>query len=148
MRLVLDTNIVLDLLHFADHRMQTLRAAIDDGEVQCFSDRECLAELERVSAYPKLSLAAPARGALIENYLRRVTVRDALAGEHYLLPRCRDRDDQKFLLLAARCAADLLVTRDTLLLRLARHRQRPCAIVTGERACELLATAKDPVRRS
>ena len=34
------------------------------------------------------------------------------------LPRCKDRDDQKFLELAARCAADLLVTKDKALLRL------------------------------
>ena len=56
------------------------------------------------------------------------------------LPRCRDADDQKFLVLAALCGADLLVTRDKLLLKLARHRHRPppFGIVTAATACRLL----------
>lgn len=37
------------------------------------------------------------------------------------LPRCKDPDDQKFLELAARCAARVLVTRDNSLLRLSRR---------------------------
>ena len=58
----------------------------------------------------------------------------------YALPRCRDADDQKFLIVAARCQADLLLTRDKLLLRLDRHRRLPppFSIVTAARACELL----------
>lgn len=141
MRLVLDTNIIMDLLHFADRKAQPLRAAIAAGQVQCFSDSECLAELERVVAYPQFGLEAQARSALINRYRGLITVLDACAKENYLLPRCRDADDQKFLILAARCRADLLVTRDKLLLKLAGHRQRPphCRIVTAETACQLLA---------
>lgn len=50
-----------------------------------------------------------------------------------------DADDQKFD-LAARCQADLLITRDKLLLKLAHHRHKPppCPIVTtAETACAL-----------
>jgi hypothetical protein len=45
-------------------------------------------------------------------------------------------DDQKFLILALRCRADLLITRDRLLLQLARHRRLPVpyAIVTAAAA--------------
>jgi predicted nucleic acid-binding protein len=39
-------------------------------------------------------------------------------GEAPKLPRCKDRDDQKFLELAARCEANLLVSKDKALLRL------------------------------
>ena len=47
MHAVLDTNIVIDLLHFADPTARTLREAIDRGELTCFTDQPCLAELER-----------------------------------------------------------------------------------------------------
>ena len=140
-RIVLDTNIVMDLLHFDDRHTQPLRRAIDDGRLQCFSDGECLAELERVTGYPAFGLDDAGRQSLLEKYLRQVTRCDAAADEDYRLPRCRDEDDQKFLILAARCRADLLITRDKLLLRLNRHRTLPpaCPIVTAQDAGKLLA---------
>jgi uncharacterized protein len=140
MRLVLDTNIIIDLLHFADREARPLLAAIDAGQLQCFSDSACLAELERVLAYPQFGLDAPARGALLDAYRRLVTLQDPGADENYPLPRCRDADDQKFLILAARCRADLLVTRDRLLLVLDGQRGRPppYRIGTAATACKLL----------
>ena len=140
MHLVLDTNIVMDMLHFDDRHTQALRGAIDRGQLQCFTDAECLAELERVTGYPEFGLDAPARAALLQSYLGRVTSFDAKAEENYPLPRCRDKDDQKFLILAARCQAEFLITRDKLLLRLNRHRQLPppFTILTAQTACQLL----------
>ena len=140
-RIVLDTNIVMDMLHFDDRHTQPLRRAIDDGRLQCFTDGDCLAELERVTGYPAFALDAPGRQSLFESYLSLVTRCDADGEEDYPLPRCRDADDQKFLILAARCRADLLITRDKLLLRLNRHRRLPPAspIATAQAACQLLA---------
>ena len=140
-RIVLDTNIVMDMLHFDDRHTQPLRSAIEDGHLQCFADGECLAELERVTGYPAFALDAGGRESLFEHYLRLVTRCDAAAGEEYPLPRCRDSDDQKFLILAARCHADLLITRDKLLLKLAHHRRLPppFTILTAQAACRLLA---------
>jgi len=139
-RLVLDTNIVMDMLHFANRFTLPLQTAIDSGQVCCFTDTPCLAELERVTGYPEFGMDDAARQALIENYRKFVVVCDADGEEDYLLPRCRDADDQKFLILGARCAADLLITRDKLLLKLARHRHKPppYGIVTAETACTLL----------
>lgn len=139
-RLVLDTNIVMDMLHFANRHTLPLQNAIDKGQFQCFTDSECLAELERVTGYPEFRLDAAARLRLMENYRGFVSVCNAEGEENYLLPRCRDADDQKFLILGVRCKADLLITRDKLLLKLARHRHKPLpyAIVTAETACSLL----------
>lgn len=139
-RLVLDTNIVMDMLHFTNRHTLPLQAAIRAGQVQCFTDSECLAELERVTGYPEFGLDAAARQLLMDNYRGFVSVHDADAEENYVLPRCRDADDQKFLILGARCHADLLITRDKLLLKLARHRHKPppYAIVTAEAALGLL----------
>ncbi len=140
-RIVLDTNIVMDMLHFDDRHTQPLRSAIDAGQLQCFADGECLAELERVTGYPAFALDDAGRQSLFDNYLRLVTRCDAQAEESFVLPRCRDEDDQKFLILAARCHADLLITRDKLLLKLAHHRRLPppFAILTAQAACQLLA---------
>ena len=142
-RIVLDTNIVMDLLHFDDRHTQPLRGAIDDGQLQCFTDEDCLAELERVTGYPAFALDDDGRRALLASYLRFVQRCDAAGEEDYRLPRCRDADDQKFLILAARCQADILVTRDKLLLRLARHRTLPprFAIQTAQDACRSLGIA-------
>lgn len=136
MRLVLDTNIVMDMLHFADVRTLPLQKLIGAKKMQCFTDSACLAELERVTAYPEFKLDANARVQLMEAYRKMTTVCEASGEENFLLPRCRDEDDQKFLILAARCAADLLITRDKLLLKLAHHRHKPPSfgIMTAEAA--------------
>ena len=147
LRTVLDTNIVIDLLHFSDARTRMLGIAIRDGRVSCFSDAGCLAELERVICYPEFGLDTLARQALMQNYRKFVIDCPANGEESHALPRCRDADDQKFLALAARCRADLLITRDKMLLRLARHRSLPppFAIVTAEAAGSLLLSpAENP----
>ena len=139
-RLVLDTNIVMDMLHFANVHTQPLLEAIASSRLVCFTDEDCLAELARVTGYPEFGLDDEARAALMARYREFVHICPSQGEENYPLPRCRDSDDQKFLILAARCQADLLITRDKLLLKLARHRQKPppFAIVTAEAACELL----------
>ena len=150
MRLVLDTNIVMDLLHFGDRHTHPLKTAIQTGEVQCFTDAECLAELERVTGYPEFALTHEKQSLLLETYRKFVQACEAQESENFFLPRCRDPDDQKFLILAARCHADLLITRDKLLLKLAHHRRipPPFAIITAEAACQLLGPlpTEDPAR--
>ena len=139
-RLVLDTNIIMDMLHFANPATAPLLAALTAGRVQALTDPDCLAELERVLAYPEFRLDAPAQKALLERYLNLPESLPGEAEEAYVLPRCRDADDQKFLILAARSGAGLLVTRDKLLLRLAQHKRTPppCPIVKADEACRRL----------
>lgn len=145
MKLILDTNAVLDLLHWQDERMAPLAAAIAAGRVQLLSDAPALAELERVLAYPRLGIAASQAGALLAAYQARLTLVPAPGEEATpaLLPRCRDADDQKFLELAQRAGADYLITRDRDLLRLAGSRRRPLAFViaTPEAAWQKMLTA-------
>jgi len=140
MRLVLDTNVVLEMLHWQDPRSAALLAALQNGRTSCHTDAACLAELQRVLAYPQIGRDDAAQAALLDRY-RSLAIETAVATEALPpLPRCRDADDQKFLELAARCRADLLVTRDRELLRLARNRRQPppFAIVTPERATAAL----------
>ena len=139
-RLVLDTNIIMDMLHFADPATHPLLAALAAGRVKALTAPDCFAELERVVAYPEFLLDTAAQIDLLERYR---ALAESLPGEEseaYVLPRCRDTDDQKFLVLAARGKADLLVTRDKLLLRLAQHKRTPppCPIVKADEACRRL----------
>ena len=122
LRLVLDTNVVLDLVVFDDAEVRPLRAAIERGDAIVFTCDECLAEFRRVLAYPRFALEAEAQDAAFERFraLARRVARPA-AQSSPGMPRCRDTDDQKFLALAWEVRADLLVTKDNALLELARR---------------------------
>lgn len=122
MRLVLDTNVVLDLTVFDDPCARALRAAIENAGATVFTCDECLAELRRVLAYPAFLLATAAQDAAFE-WIRLRSISVVLPAQPQVpgMPRCRDADDQKFLSLAWEVRADRLVTRDKALLELARR---------------------------
>ena len=125
MRLVIDTQVWLDWLVFDEPTLAGLRAAVGGGRAEVLIDGPCLAELERVLAYPlgrKVDVAACL--AACEKLVKRI-VPVAFEG----LPQCRDPDDQKFVTLAAAARADCLVTRDRELLRLARRCESRFAIL-------------------
>ena len=116
LRLVLDTNVVLDLFHWGNVHAVPIMAALESGQVECLADERTLDELQRVMSYPQLKLTPE---MAVDRYRRYAgLVRIVPAGDAPRLPRCKDRDDQKFLELAARCAANILVSKDKALLRL------------------------------
>ena len=123
MRLVLDTNVVLDLVVFGDPGVSALRAAIESGRVAVVTSGECLAELRRVLAYPRFGLDPGARDIAFAQF---ETLARALPDPppDPRLPRCSDPDDQKFLDLAWAGEAAALVTKDRALLDLARRIDR------------------------
>ncbi|MEO8443167.1 MAG: putative toxin-antitoxin system toxin component, PIN family [Betaproteobacteria bacterium] len=148
LRLVLDTNVWLDWLVFDDASVAPLKAAIAGAQAEIFIDDACAAELAAVLAYPlrKQILAADAQAACLAE-CRRVarnvtTSADIASPDPAPLPICRDADDQKFLELAHACRADFLVTKDLLLLKLARRKVRraPFGIVTPAQFSATLGT--------
>jgi putative PIN family toxin of toxin-antitoxin system len=116
LRFVLDTNVVLDLFHWANTDAVPIMAALESGQIRCFADARTLDELQRVLTYPQLKLTPEMIAERYARYSGLIVAVDA--GEAPKLPRCKDRDDQKFLELAARCGADVLVSKDKALLRL------------------------------
>jgi len=140
-RLVLDTHVWLDWLAFADRSVMPLKSALDEGCIDIFMDEPCEAELARVLAYPigkQVADEALQAARLIE--ARRLSSRPpqtASDTERAALPRCSDRDDQKFLELALAAQAHALVTKDRALLGLARR--APFRIVTPPELARLLA---------
>ena len=138
LRLVLDTNVVLDLFHWSNVDAVPIMAALEGGRIECLADQRTLDELQRVLAYPQLKLTPEMAVDRYQRYSRLVQLVDA--GEAPPLPRCKDRDDQKFLELAARCGADLLVSKDKALLKLRGRTKLAFQILKPAQASALLAT--------
>ena len=141
-RIVLDTNVVMDLFHFRAPALAPLMNAMTSGTVICLASERTLAELARVTGYKQFKLGTTERQQLFDAYRVRVTL---VAEPRQLpavtrLPKCRDPDDQMFLELALVGQANLLISRDNLVLKLAKARQRPCpfAILSPEQALQRL----------
>ena len=98
MRLVLDTNVWIDWLVFADPSIAPLKAAYRDGRISIVVNEACREELNAVLAYPEFRLD-DAQKRLHMAEVDRCSVRhdDQRPGHPTALPRCDDPDDQKFL---------------------------------------------------
>jgi putative PIN family toxin of toxin-antitoxin system len=122
-RVVFDTNVLLSLFVFADSRFAPLRGEVAAGRWIALTSAPCLAEFRRVLAYPQFALDAARQDAAHADYRELVRVIDTVPQPAAALPKCRDKDDQKFLELARDGAAHWLVTADKALLRLRRGRR-------------------------
>jgi uncharacterized protein len=114
---VLDTNVVLDWLLFADIGVQALASAIEQGRLRWIATAEMRGEFDHVLRHG----LASTHGGKLESF--------GLAWERHCFPhptapqaaaplRCTDTDDQKFLDLALAAGARWLVSRDRALLKL------------------------------
>lgn len=117
---VLDTNVVLDLFHFADPAASPILQALEAGKLICWSDEETHAELKRVLTYPEFKLNVEQASRLLLRYEKLIRWAEFDHAIPCRLPLCKDPDDQKFLELAARTGASLLISKDKALLTLAR----------------------------
>jgi predicted nucleic acid-binding protein len=112
----------LDWLVFDDPAIAPIRAAVAANRAEVFIDAACEAELERALGYDLGKRSVDVAACLAE--CRRVATRIESVpteAERAGLPRCRDKDDQKFLEAALAARADVLVTKDRALLDLARR---------------------------
>lgn len=122
---VLDTNVIMALWFFHDPNLASLQHAIDQGTLRLLTQADCLVELQRVLAYPRFALDDATQAQVLADYQAAAhclpepnpAEQQTLAA----LPKCKDQDDQKFLQLAYRSGAQLLLTRDKLVLKLARR---------------------------
>lgn len=116
-RVVLDTNVVLSALVFAQGRLAPVRHAWQQERCSPLVSAATVAELIRALAYPKFRLSGEERQELLADYLPYcVTVR--MPARAPRTPACRDPFDLPFLQLAVAGKADYLVTGDRDLLAL------------------------------
>lgn len=125
-RIVLDTNVCLDLFVFRDPRWAALFAALKDGSVEAVTRADCRMEWQVVLGYPRFALDAECQARCAAEFDALITCLPEPASglATVRLPICSDADDQKFLELARDASASLLVTKDKALLKLARKTAR------------------------
>ncbi len=108
-KIVLDTNIVLDLFIFDDAAAKPLRRALEDGQLQWLATDAMRHELERVLAYRNIAQRLNYYQLSSAQVLARF---DQLASMVPVVPKapvtCKDADDQKFIDLAVAHQARLL----------------------------------------
>lgn len=126
-RIVIDTNVCLDLFVFRDPRWAPLLAALRDGRLQAVTRADCRREWQIVLGYAHLPLDAAARPQAEHEFDALITCLAfpaQPAAAEIRLPLCKDADDQKFLELARDAGAGTLITKDKALLKLAKKTRR------------------------
>jgi putative PIN family toxin of toxin-antitoxin system len=127
MRIVLDTNVCLDLFVFRDPRWNRLYDAIKDGTLKPVTREDCRMEWLIVLDYPHLPLDPDSRltsAAEFDAWITCVPLAQPTSQAVPRLPVCSDPDDQKFLELARDACAEILITKDKALLKLAKKNAR------------------------
>ncbi len=144
-RVVLDSNVWIDILVFDDPATRPITEALEARRIDAVIDARCYAELARVLDYPQFERFAIDKAvalARVEAWttsiappIDTVATGQLPATDEIVvaakLPQCRDRDDQKFLELAHRAHADWLVSKDRELLRMARRIARDFGFSIG-----------------
>ena len=130
-RVVLDTNIVLDLWLYQDHATPVLLEALENKSVQWLATPVMRDELERVLAYAHIAQRLA---------YSQLTAQDILAhfdAHAQLMPIaakamfvCRDGDDQKFIDLAAQHQTQL-ISKDKAVLTM-RNRMARLGVAVGK----------------
>jgi putative PIN family toxin of toxin-antitoxin system len=119
LRVVFDTNTVLSAILFPQGRLTWIKDLWMARDVVPLVSRETSEELIRVLAYPKFALDEEEIGVLLGSYLPYVEGVNVGSNIPKNIPLCRDPEDQKFLLLAAKGKVEVLVSGDRALLELA-----------------------------
>ncbi|MTV39735.1 putative toxin-antitoxin system toxin component, PIN family [Duganella radicis] len=122
-KVVIDTNVCLDLFVFNDPRWARLVADIESGAVQAVTRSDCRDEFNIVLHYKHLPLdddSRPLAAARFDQLIKVVAPPES----GVKLPVCSDKADQKFLEIARDAGAEVLITKDKALLKLARRLAR------------------------
>ena len=110
-RAVLDTNIAVSALLFANDRLAPIRLAWQANKFAPLVSTAAAEELIRVLGYAKFKLSSADRDELLADYLPYCTT-VIIPRKVPKIPACRDPCDLPFLQLAAHAKADFWVTGD------------------------------------
>jgi len=108
-KIVLDTNVVLDLFVFDDQAARALHSGLQAGRFDWLATASMRDELERVLAYPQIAARLAFYGLTAAEVLARFDRFTRIVEPAGKAPyTCKDGDDQKFIDLAVAHRATLL----------------------------------------
>ncbi|MEN9618153.1 MAG: tRNA(fMet)-specific endonuclease VapC [Pseudomonadota bacterium] len=131
MRVVLDTNIVLDLWLYKDAATTALLDALENKSVQWLATQVMRDELERVLAYThivkRLAFSQLKAEDVLAQFDAHVQLMPVAAKAQFV---CKDGDDQKFIDLAAQHQTQL-ISKDKAVLTM-RNRMARLGVAVGK----------------
>jgi putative PIN family toxin of toxin-antitoxin system len=116
-RLVLDTNVILDLLVFKDPAIEPIRLALDTKQVDAVRTPSSMAELIDVIGRPAFKLSQEDQANIVQAW----ESRSRLIENSTIEPApftCRDPDDQVFIDMAYSIRPAFLLSKDLRVLEL------------------------------
>ena len=114
-RLIIDTNVLLDLFVFADERVLALREAIEGKRAQLFYSSAMLEEFKDVLGRAQFNLSDEVQNNILRYWQELGT---QLTIKHSAPVRCSDPDDQIFIDLAYQLRPSVLFSKDLALINL------------------------------
>jgi putative PIN family toxin of toxin-antitoxin system len=116
-RLVLDTNVILDLLVFKDPAIEPIRLALDTKQVDAVRTAASMAELIDVIGRPTFKLSQDDQETIVQAWESRSRLLENRVVEPAPFT-CRDPDDQVFIDMAYSLRPALLLSKDLRVLEL------------------------------
>lgn len=138
---ILDTNILLDIFVFDDQRAHPLRAALINQEFDAPVTQDTLDELADVISRPQFSLDKIQQVDILlqwQNWSRLVESSDLQVAPW----KCKDRDDQVFINLAYSYKPSTLISKDKLVLKLAKRAIKDQVTITADHLQFLLGNTQ------
>jgi putative PIN family toxin of toxin-antitoxin system len=122
-RLVLDTNVILDLLVFKDPSAEPIRLLLDAKQVDAVRSEASMLELIDVIQRPAFKLSREEQKMILQVWesVARLLENSAIESAPFT---CRDLDDQVFINMAYSLRPALLLSKDLRVLELQATAQR------------------------
>lgn len=133
-RLVLDTNVILDLLVFKDPSTEPIRLALEAQQVDAVRTAASLIELMDVIGRPAFKLSPEDQEVIIQTWVSSTRVLENAAIEEAPFT-CHDPDDQVFINMAYSVRPALLFSKDRRVLELQRRALREQIEISNDYAC-------------
>ncbi len=128
---VLDTNILLDIFVFNDHRASELKQALLNQEIHAPASQKTIEELADVIGRPIFNLNNTQQDQILKQWhsLASLVSDDTLTSAPW---SCEDEDDQIFLDLAYKLKPAILISKDNALLKLSKKAAAEEILITAD----------------
>lgn len=127
---VLDTNVVLDILLFADKNTESIQKSLASGQLLALGHYDTLYEFADVISRSQFKLTESQIKEKLHAWIKlHWLINEPLPTEGY----CKDHDDDKFFNLARLCSARYLISKDKKVLKAKGKAKRfGCIVIKPE----------------